>query len=128
MRLKQNVLHFEFSSSFEFFAVGIFEFLGLPFLCFLRIRWVKFMTQEKFVQEQKETAVVPDYGYHGTRVANIPSILTTGLKVPGADSGVGVANGSAHGVGIYTGMPGEVAKDARLKASFRMFQKSNHPY
>ena len=110
MRSKKNVLHFEFSSSFESFAVRIFELFGLPFVSSPRIAWIKFMTlQEKFVQEQKETAVAPDYGYHGTRVANIPSILTTGLKVPGADSGVRVANGSAHGVGIYTGMPGEVA-------------------
>ena len=48
-----------------------------------------------------------DYGYHGTRQANIPSILGTGLKVPGNESGVRVANGSAHGVGIYTGPPGD---------------------
>ena len=59
------------------------------------------------MKEQKETGpALPDYGYHGTKVANIPSILSTGLKVPGQKSGVGVANGSAHGVGIYTGMPG----------------------
>jgi hypothetical protein len=62
--------------------------------------------EEQFVKEQKETSAVPDYGYHGTKVANIPSILSTGLKVPGQKSGVRVANGSAHGVGIYTGMPG----------------------
>mmetsp|Transcript_23359 Transcript_23359/g.43932 ORF Transcript_23359/g.43932 Transcript_23359/m.43932 type:complete len:574 (+) Transcript_23359:65-1786(+) len=59
--------------------------------------------KEKFL-EACET--FPDFGYHGTRAANIPSILTQGLKVPGAASGVRVANGSAHGVGIYTGMPG----------------------
>lgn len=64
--------------------------------------------KEQFVKEQKETSAVPDYGYHGTKVANIPSILSTGLKVPGQKSGVRVANGSAHGVGIYTGMPGNL--------------------
>lgn len=64
--------------------------------------------KEKFMKEQKETLAVPDYGYHGTKVANIPSILSTGLKVPGQNSGVRVANGSAHGVGIYTGMPGNL--------------------
>lgn len=64
--------------------------------------------KEKFMKEQKETSAVPDYGYHGTKVANIPSILSTGLKVPGQNSGVRVANGSAHGVGIYTGMPGNL--------------------
>lgn len=58
------------------------------------------------MKEQKETLTTPDYGFHGTRAANIPSILSTGLRVPGQESGVRVANGSAHGVGIYTGMPG----------------------
>ena len=62
--------------------------------------------EERFMKEQKETLTTPDYGFHGTRAANIPSILSTGLRVPGQESGVRVANGSAHGVGIYTGMPG----------------------
>ena len=63
--------------------------------------------QEKFLQECDRHGA-PDYGYHGTRAVNIPSILSQGLRVPSAASGVRVANGSAHGVGIYTGMPGNV--------------------
>ena len=84
--------------------------------------------EEQFVKEQKETSAVPDYGYHGTKVASIPSILSTGLKVPGQKSGVRVANGSAHGVGIYTGMPGglhryhpKISKNAMLSDSSEFF-------
>ena len=61
--------------------------------------------KQKFLQEC-ETHGSPDFGYHGTRAANIPSILQQGLRVPSNESGVRVANGSAHGVGIYTAMPG----------------------
>ena len=61
--------------------------------------------KEKFLSEC-DAHGAPDFGYHGTRSANIPSILSQGLRVPSAASGVRVANGSAHGVGIYTGMPG----------------------
>ena len=61
--------------------------------------------QEKFLQECNAHGS-PDFGYHGTRAANIPSILSQGLRVPSAASGVRVENGSAHGVGIYTAMPG----------------------
>ena len=76
------------------------------------------------MQEQKATSAVPDYGYHGTRVQNIPSILSTGLKVPGQQSGVRVANGSAHGVGIYTGMPGGKVAQKRIPRD-QVFLKSN---
>jgi hypothetical protein len=50
---------------------------------------------------------IPDYGYHGTRFNNIPAILEKGLLIPGQQSGIRVANGSVHGCGIYTGMPGQ---------------------
>lgn len=39
--------------------------------------------------------------FHGTDMANFVSILCRGLLVPGA-FGIKVANGSCHGLGIYT--------------------------
>lgn len=40
---------------------------------------------------------------HGTNTKNIPGIVASGLVVPTKDGPVRVLNGSAHGVGIYTG-------------------------
>jgi len=40
--------------------------------------------------------------FHGTKVSNHSSIFEHGLLVPGKGNDVKVANGSAHGVGIYT--------------------------
>eukprot|EP00442_Polarella_glacialis_P003298 CAMPEP_0115066740 /NCGR_PEP_ID=MMETSP0227-20121206/10984_1 /TAXON_ID=89957 /ORGANISM="Polarella glacialis, Strain CCMP 1383" /LENGTH=540 /DNA_ID=CAMNT_0002452693 /DNA_START=96 /DNA_END=1718 /DNA_ORIENTATION=- len=40
-------------------------------------------------------------GYHGTAERNLGSIFKRGLLVPKKQNGVSVANGSAHGVGIY---------------------------
>lgn len=41
--------------------------------------------------------------YHGTNVANLSSIYDKGLLIPGErDNGIRVANGSVHGLGIYT--------------------------
>jgi len=40
--------------------------------------------------------------YHGTRDANLSSIYANGLVIPGKGNSVKVANGSAHGLGIYT--------------------------
>ena len=39
---------------------------------------------------------------HGTRSENYEGIFRRGLLIPGPDTGVAIANGSAHGVGIYT--------------------------
>jgi len=61
--------------------------------------------QDRFMNSVKQDGD-PTYGYHGTRKGAIPHILDRGLLVPGAGSGVRVHNGSAHGVGIYTAMPG----------------------
>ena len=44
---------------------------------------------------------VPVIVYHGTRPVNFPSIYRMGLVV-GGTSGVAVANGTAHGRGVYT--------------------------
>eukprot|EP00933_Yihiella_yeosuensis_P073896 TRINITY_DN8268_c0_g1_i1.p1 TRINITY_DN8268_c0_g1~~TRINITY_DN8268_c0_g1_i1.p1 ORF type:complete len:544 (-),score=105.68 TRINITY_DN8268_c0_g1_i1:546-2177(-) len=46
----------------------------------------------------KDTLVL---GYHGTPERNLPSIFQRGLLVPRKSSEIKVANGSAHGVGIY---------------------------
>ena len=55
--------------------------------------------------------VEPRLAFHGTDGANHASIFEKGLIVPGRE-GVSVANGSAHGVGIYT------AKEPGLSFSF----------
>lgn len=64
--------------------------------------------QNKFMQTVRTNGwgMLPTFGYHGTKNSRIPSILERGLLVPGHASGISVANGSAHGVGIYTGLPG----------------------
>jgi hypothetical protein len=41
-------------------------------------------------------------GYHGTNVSKLTAIYEKGLLIPGPDNGIGVANGSAHGLGVYT--------------------------
>lgn len=61
--------------------------------------------QDRFMNSVKQGGD-PMYGYHGTRKEAIPHILDRGLLVPGAESGVRVHNGAAHGVGVYTAMPG----------------------
>lgn len=43
--------------------------------------------------------------FHGTKRSNHEPIFQRGLLVPGAASGVRVANGSAYGVGIYATQP-----------------------
>ena len=40
--------------------------------------------------------------FHGTSPANVQAIMTGGFKVGGRDLGVPVANGTAHGAGVYS--------------------------
>ena len=40
--------------------------------------------------------------FHGTAPANVQAIMTGGFKVGGRDLGVPVANGTAHGAGVYS--------------------------
>ena len=40
--------------------------------------------------------------FHGTAPANVRAIMTSGFKVGGRDTGVGVAHGVVHGHGVYT--------------------------
>ncbi|CAK0896091.1 unnamed protein product, partial [Prorocentrum cordatum] len=42
--------------------------------------------------------------YHGTDPTNFESIFKRGLLIPGKGNDLRVVNGSAHGLGIYTGM------------------------
>merc|ERR1712039_1146441 len=44
--------------------------------------------------------------FHGTAQKNIGSILKQGLLIPGEGNSLPVVNGSAHGLGIYTGACG----------------------
>lgn len=44
--------------------------------------------------------------YHGTPPRNIRPILKQGLLIPGDGNSLPVVNGSAHGLGIYTGTVG----------------------
>jgi len=58
--------------------------------------------QEKFLNARSSLKGVLRPAYHGTNVTNLPSIYEKGLLVPSSDNGIHVANGSAHGVGVYT--------------------------
>lgn len=59
--------------------------------------------QDRFVQSVESigsAGITPTY--HGTNVANYPSIYNRGLLIPGKNNSLSVANGSAHGLGVYT--------------------------
>jgi len=56
---------------------------------------------KKARQQDRSFILNSRLGFHGTSTRNMPSIIRTGLKVPGAESGIAVKNGSAYGVGIY---------------------------
>jgi len=69
--------------------------------------------QARFLSARRELEHTVSVGYHGTESENIPSIARRGLIIPGR-GGVRVANGSAHGLGIYTARLGS----ARLSKGF----------
>jgi len=56
--------------------------------------------------------------FHGTKEENLQSILARGLLIPGDGNEIGVANGSAHGLGIYVGKLG--VDGCRLSFGFCM--------
>lgn len=58
--------------------------------------------QSRFLDARASLGGTLRAAYHGTNVANLPSIYERGLLVPGQGNGVHVANGSVHGVGVYT--------------------------
>eukprot|EP00746_Dinoflagellata_sp_MGD_P001698 gnl/MRDRNA2_/MRDRNA2_103225_c0_seq1.p1 gnl/MRDRNA2_/MRDRNA2_103225_c0~~gnl/MRDRNA2_/MRDRNA2_103225_c0_seq1.p1 ORF type:complete len:626 (+),score=126.20 gnl/MRDRNA2_/MRDRNA2_103225_c0_seq1:79-1956(+) len=57
--------------------------------------------EQEFLLSCHQASSMPLPAYHGTRSKNIESISARGLLIPG-HGGVCVANGSAHGMGIYT--------------------------
>jgi len=57
--------------------------------------------EQGFLRSMQQEDVQLQPAYHGTLRKNFDSIQANGLLVPGT-GGVTVANGSAHGVGIYT--------------------------
>merc|ERR1711871_1276803 len=58
--------------------------------------------QQRFLEARKTLSGDLKPGYHGTNVSSLPSIYEKGLLIPGQDNGISVANGSAHGLGVYT--------------------------
>jgi len=52
--------------------------------------------------------------FHGTAEGNLPGICEEGFVIPGRGNKVRVANGSAHGLGIYTA----VASNPRLSLNY----------
>eukprot|EP00747_Dinoflagellata_sp_TGD_P027871 gnl/TRDRNA2_/TRDRNA2_132879_c1_seq1.p1 gnl/TRDRNA2_/TRDRNA2_132879_c1~~gnl/TRDRNA2_/TRDRNA2_132879_c1_seq1.p1 ORF type:complete len:303 (-),score=15.82 gnl/TRDRNA2_/TRDRNA2_132879_c1_seq1:200-1108(-) len=58
--------------------------------------------------------IVP--AFHGTRLANLQSIFTQGLLIPGMGNALRVANGAVHGRGIYAAKVNE--RGSRLSSSF----------
>merc|ERR1719330_1526626 len=52
--------------------------------------------------------------FHGTAEGNLPGIYEEGFVIPGQGNKVRVANGSAHGLGIYTA----VASNPRLSLNY----------
>jgi hypothetical protein len=69
--------------------------------------------QKRFFDTHKEFEYERAFAYHGTKEKNIDSISKVGLLKPGKN-GHQVANGSVHGVGIYTARLGA----ARLSRGF----------
>jgi len=58
--------------------------------------------QERFLDAQTVLPGALKPGYHGTNISNLPAIYEKGLLIPGQGNCLQVANGSAHGLGIYT--------------------------
>eukprot|EP00930_Biecheleria_cincta_P069919 TRINITY_DN57595_c0_g1_i1.p1 TRINITY_DN57595_c0_g1~~TRINITY_DN57595_c0_g1_i1.p1 ORF type:complete len:440 (+),score=59.77 TRINITY_DN57595_c0_g1_i1:109-1428(+) len=56
----------------------------------------------RFLNAKKELPGTLEPAFHGTNACNFPSIFERGLLIPGEGNELRVANGSAHGKGIYT--------------------------
>mmetsp|Transcript_51202 Transcript_51202/g.119445 ORF Transcript_51202/g.119445 Transcript_51202/m.119445 type:complete len:412 (-) Transcript_51202:234-1469(-) len=76
--------------------------------------------QEKFFEARRSTAHNTVFTYHGTKAQNIDSISRIGLLMPGKN-GHQVANGSAHGVGIYSAKLGAASLSRGFCDSPKMF-------
>lgn len=58
--------------------------------------------ESRFLNACKELPGEVKPAFHGTNAANLDSIFSLGLVIPGQGNKVKVANGQAHGLGIYT--------------------------
>jgi len=58
--------------------------------------------QNRFLEARTTLAGALRSGYHGTKISSLPSIYEKGLLIPGKGNTICVANGSAHGLGVYT--------------------------
>ena len=81
--------------SMQFYFYYRYEVVGMANIA-QPLRVKQFLTAWKHNRDSRLYFV-----YHGTRAKNIPSIARHSLVRPGR-CGVAVANGSAHGVGIYS--------------------------
>mmetsp|Transcript_24826 Transcript_24826/g.40188 ORF Transcript_24826/g.40188 Transcript_24826/m.40188 type:complete len:1222 (+) Transcript_24826:1-3666(+) len=69
----------------------------------------------KYIEKKKELEAAKadtteHFAFHGTAEENLEKIVKDGFKVGGRD-GVGVANGTAHGFGVYTASSPDISKD-----------------
>ena len=76
--------------------------------------------KQRFFEARRTLEHTTTLTYHGTKAANIDSISRIGLLMPGKD-GHKVANGSAHGVGIYTAKLGSPGLSKNFCDSCKMF-------
>jgi len=76
--------------------------------------------QNRFLECCRSVGSMPLAAYHGTAQRNLESISQQGLIIPG-HRGVHVANGSAHGVGIYTARLGASSLSSGFCDSPNMF-------
>ena len=76
--------------------------------------------KDKFFTARRTFESTTTFTYHGTKAANIDSISRVGLLMPGKN-GHKVANGSAHGVGIYTAQLGKATLSKGFCDSNKMF-------
>jgi len=60
------------------------------------------LVKQRFLDARSTLSGGLSAGYHGTNVANLASIYQNGLLIPGHGNNISVANGSVHGLGIYT--------------------------
>ncbi|CAE7815644.1 hypothetical protein AK812_SmicGene9313 [Symbiodinium microadriaticum] len=76
--------------------------------------------KNEFFTARRTFECTTTFTYHGTKSANIDSISRVGLLMPGKN-GHKVANGSAHGVGIYTAQLGKATLSKTFCDSNKMF-------
>lgn len=66
------------------------------------------VAQKRFLEARRQLQHGLTVTYHGTQARNIKSISRRGLLVPGT-GGIRIANGTAHGLGVYTARLGSAS-------------------